>query len=287
MHVFEDVALPADEVQSVQCQFNSIATRSIIGYVFTIPNRVAILITADPVPYVIPADIVARNFLSTGDKVTANIAFSEMYNRYLVTEIKTVNNSAQLPRQYSTHYHEMATVPPSKEFMVDGKTLHIGHCVLVEVDRNENTDQRKAHIISQCPKDTIRVELLIDGRTEDDHALTPGVHYRHRTQITQNIQRKVMVCLTAFFHTAELAENGADVILLIDSFERMFDVYNGGVSLERISPLALSEFEFIIRSAKVLASGGSITVIGLHSKNTTAHYTLLHDRICQICDNII
>lgn len=250
------------------------------GYVHTLANGNAIFITEDCIPYYIAVDFIEHYHLHTGDRIRATVGFEMRYDNYMVKDI------AQITK---VEYDDVTTLPSTQTYQLDGHKVTVGTTTLVTLDEHSNSIDRMARLVAQLPKDTVKIVLSFDGRAE---SLTD---YRHLylTKTTQTSRDKLIICLLAFFQAKELASRGEQVVVLIDSLDKMFTVFNncmqkvGLIDPQFISTAAVTDLESLLCDSSYLSSGGSLTILGLHRPGVSAPQQYITDRYRQLFDALI
>jgi hypothetical protein len=256
------------------------ADQKVTGYVHPMPQGSGILITDDLIPYIIPTETIIERALSTGDRIDASVAYSPAYDRYIVTGIDNIHR---------INYDERHFTNTGSKISVDRHEANLGDTVLVHVGNSTSDIHKKIETLAfSLPADTAKIVLSFDGRP----GKLPGSEV-YCTQLAHTSRDKVTMCLLCFFKAKELAMQKKNVVLIIDTFDKMFHTYNscmttgGFINPTYISPGAVTDFESIIRSGGVVTSGGSLTIVGLLRKGTTAPQQYIADRLMQICDLVI
>ncbi len=277
--VFDDVISGLNDNYARSIVTNPDA-QELTGYVHTLANGNAIFITEDCVPYFITCDFIQHYQLQTGDRIRATVDYATNYNNYLVTDIAQVTK---------VNYDDVTTVNCTQTYQLDGCKVNCGTTVLLTMDDHSNTLDRLASLSAQLPPNVTQIVLSFDGRAE---RLTD---YRnlYLTKITQTSRDKLTICLLAFFHAKELASRGEQVVILIDSLDKMFTVFNncmqrmGLIDPQYISVAAATDLESLLCDSSCLSSGGSLTILGLHRPGASAPQQYITDRFRQLFDVLI
>jgi hypothetical protein len=265
-----------DPETSLRCKLSVFTTNKVTGYVHTMPDRKGVLITADFVPYFIPADICTFHSLGMGDEIEAKVGYSYELARYVVTEIVKLHKSG---------YDELSPV--------QREDMRLGTTILHRTDNDADHIKTVKDIAGTYPENSIKIVLLFDGKKENYDLLLQDktIAELYATKLSYSNRDKITVCLLAFFHAKKLAHEN-NVVLIIDSFDKMFHTYNccirknGELNPEHISLGAMTDFESIICSGKSVESG-SLTIIGLYKSGITPISKYVEERLEQICDKVI
>ena len=277
--VFDDVITGLND-NYARSSVTSPSGNEVTGYVHTLATGNAIFITEDCVPYYIAVDFIEHYHLQTGDRIRASVGFELRYDNYMVTDITQVTKVA---------YDDVTTVPSTQTYQLDGYKVNLGTTSLITLDDHSNTVDRLAGLAAQLPKDTVKIVLSFDGRAES----LADYQHLYLTKTTQTSRDKLTVCLLAFFHAKELASRGEQVVVLIDSLDKMFTVFNncmqkvGLIDPQFISTAAVTDLESLLCDSSCLSSGGSLTILGLHRPGTSAPQQYITDRYRQLFDVLI
>lgn len=259
---------------------NAPAGEEMTGYVHTLATGNAIFITDDCIPYFIAVDFIEHYHLQTGDRIRANVGFEMRYDHYMVTNIAQVTKVA---------YDDVTAVPSTQTYQLIGHQIDYGTTALITMDDHSNNIKRLAELAAELPNDVIPIVLSFDGRAES------LAEYQHLylTKTTQTSRDKLTTCLLAFFQAKELASCGKQVVVLVDSLDKMFTVFNncmqkfGAIDPQHVSVAAATDLESLLCSSSCLSSGGSLTILGLHRPGISEPQKYITDRFHQLFDKII
>lgn len=252
----------------------------VAGYVHTLNIGNAILITSNFIPYVIPKRLVTMYDLKTGDFIDCQATFSTFHGRDLVVLINKVRH---------INYDAIPAVKSTRSFPIADHKVNLGCTTMVNLEQDGDNYQRVTDVLQHAPADAKKMVLSFDGRAENYHqafdlTITKPVH---------SSRDKLTLCLTTFFRAKEMVAAGEDVILVIDSLDKMFNVFNncmqrtGLIDPNFISTAAITDLENILCSSICLENKGTFTIIGLHCPGTTAPQQYITERFHQLFDNII
>jgi transcription termination factor Rho len=287
-NLFAENTFPAALESNTVPLYNEFVT----GYVLTFINNTAILITPDPQPYNIPKSILQKYFLSSSDKVTAEVTKS--INQYAVTSIIKVNRQTRIPDGFTKHFDDRESVHSVATMTVNGKNINMGNTAMVVLGQGENVTEKTKDAISLCDKDTIVIALGVDRRQEDlNYLMQNGCHYGYLATQKQPLKQQLMIALIAFFRAKELAESGKTILLSISDLEKLLVLFNEAITMgdefddTKITHNAIRDFGNLIRSSKTLANGGSLTILGFFIENNTEHSKSFFNILSGFCDYII
>ena len=249
------------------------------GYVHTLDKGHAIFITDDRKPFLITIEFVLFYRLRTGDRLRARVAYTSEADNCVVTEIIEVQHVA---------YEDAPVIKADRNFDLFGTTVGLGTSVMLPVGDNADIAAKVPQILASLPADTMPILLSFDGRPTNFDV--PTAYF---TKPSFSNREKLMTCLLTFFHAKQQADIGKDVVIIIDSLDKMFFAFNGCMqSAGMIDPnvsftAAVMDYESILCSSGNLKAGGSLTIIGLHHAGTSPQLVQINDRLPQIMDTVI
>ena len=258
---------------------SSTNTAPLLGYVHLLDQGNAIFITDDRQSYLITLEFTLYYHLKTGDRLQARVAFSTNCNNYVVTEIIEVNHVA---------YDSAPVIKADRSFTLSGQKLNLGTSVLIPATDNADIAAKVAQIISTLPTDTIPILLSFDGRPTNFNVPTACF-----TKPNYTAREKLMACLLTFFQAKQQADIGKNMVLIIDSLDKMFTAFNncmqsaGTIDPKLLSTAAVIDFENILLSSGNLKAGGSLTIIGLHHTGASTQQLHITDRLYQVFDQVV
>lgn len=249
------------------------------GYVHTLDHGNAIFITDDRKPYLITVDCALYYRLRTGDRLQARVGYTSEYGNCVVTEILDVQHVA---------YDDAPSIKPNRSFNLFNHTVNFGTSVLVPVGDNTDITNKVSQIQAQLPADATPILLSFDGRPTNFDV--PTAYF---TKPSFSSREKLMACLLTFFQAKQQADTGKDVVLIIDSLDKMFFAFNncmqtaGMIDPNLYSSAAVMDYEAILCSSGNLRVGGSLTILGLHHAGTSPQLLQINDRLPQIMDAVL
>jgi len=231
--------------------------RAVSGYVHLLPSGSAVLIGVDLNGYPAMTKVLRENSLKTGDYVDGKAVYQPSRSSFMLERITKRSSGVR----FDALEGERPSVACTSEFQK-------GERVLVVTPRpfdrlNEITQ------IADAAKSARTIALLIDET--DDSAkflLNCGIQDVYLTKVNYNIQKQTIGCLLALFRAKEAAEKGESVLLFVDSFNKLFKIYNNSASPDgRIDPNQVNlgplvDLKTYLLSARALKNGGSLTVVG-------------------------
>ncbi len=250
------------------------------GYVHTLDQGNAIFITDDRKPYLITIELALYYHLQTGDRLQAKVAYKSEHDNYVVTEVIDVQHVA---------YDDADVVKANRSFNLYGYSVYFGTSVMLPVGDNTDISAKFAKILTTLPKDATPILLSFDGRPTN-FADVPTAYF---TKPSYSSREKLMTCLLTFFDAKQQADAGKNVVLIIDSLDKMFTAFNncmqqaGLIDPNFYSSAAAMDYESILCSSSLLATGGSLTIIGLHHNGTSPQLVQINNRLPQIMDAVL
>ncbi len=255
------------------------ATTPLSGYVHLLEHGNAIFITDERQPYLIPLEFALFHHLKTGDRMQARVTYDSDCGNNVVSELIEV--------QHVT-YDEAPMKKAEQTINLDNHTIKLGTSILIPATDNTDVAAKVAQIQNALPDEIVPVLLSIDGRPTNFDV--PTAYF---TKPTYSSREKLMTCLLAFFHAKQQADIGKDVVIIVDSLDKMFFAFNhcmqsaGTIDPNLYSSAAMMDYENILISSGNLQAGGSLTIIGLHRPGTSPILQQVDDRLHQIMDQIL
>lgn len=249
------------------------------GYAHLLDQGNALFISDNRQPYLIPIELTLFFHLKTGDRLQALTTFNSESNNYVVTKILTVEHIA---------YDNAPLIRAEHHFELWQQEINLGTSVLIPVRDNADIVDKVADVVRQLPTDIVPVLLSFDSRATNFDVPTMCI-----TKPTYSAKEKLMACLLTFFQCKQQADIGKDVVLIIDSLDKMFVAYNnciqstGSLDPNLLSTAALMDFENILMCSGNLKAGGSLTILGLHRAGNSLQQLYVTDRLHQIMDQTI
>lgn len=249
------------------------------GYVHLLNHGNALFITDDRRSCVITIELALVFQLKTGDRLQAKVTFDPDWNNYIVSEIVSVQRVA---------YENAPVIKPSRSINLLGRTINLGTSVLISAGDNTDIATKINTITEHLPANLVPMLLSFDGRPTNFNVPTACF-----TKPKYSHQEKLMACLLTFFQAKQQADIGKDVVLIIDSLDKMFFVFNncmqpvGTFNSHLFSAAAVNDYENILCTSNNLQAGGSLTIIGLHHTGTSPQLLQINDRLHQIMDTVI
>lgn len=281
-HAFDDIV---ESKHYTYDQLNSRTTsyygdKIYSGHVHMLAVGSAILITEDLFHYMIGIHDVDAHNLKTGDYIKAKVGYDPQYENSVVIEITEVLRN---------DYDKLPVVRSDRTFNIKDKNVRFGTTAMLDINDNIDSYEQMHLVFDNAPADTAKMVLSFDGRREN-FADTETVYI---TKPEQNSRDKLSTCLLAFFRAKQIASTGKDVIMFIDSFDKMYTVFNNCMQIittsnpSTVSLPAVSDLEGILCSSANLRDQGSLTIIGSHRCNEKATNEYVTERFYQISDTII
>ena len=271
------------EVRKLNHAFNQVrsanASAPLSGYVHLLEQGNAIFITDERQSYLITIEFTLYFHLKTGDRLQARVAYNADCHNHVVCEILNV--------QHVT-YDDAPVIKANQSIDLCGRSINLGTSILVPATDNQDIATKISKIHHALPEDMVSMLLSIDGRPtnfEISNACFTKPNYTNR--------EKLMACLLTFFQAKQQADIGKNVVLIIDSLDKMFFVFNNCMqSVATIDPnlfsaAAVMDYEIILCCSGNLKAGGSLTLIGLHQAGTSPQLLQINDRLHQIMDQVI
>ncbi len=278
--IFDDIVRKVNSTYSCELHSRELTTATpLTGYVHTLDQGNAIFITDERKPYLITVEFALYYRLKTGDRIHAEVEYNPEYENYVVSKLLDV--------QHVT-YDMSQAIKSNRSFDALGNTIQLGTSVLIPASDNTDIANKVAQIQAELPNDTIPVLLSFDGRSANFDV--PTAYF---TKPTYTSREKLMTCLLTFFHAKQQADRGKQVVIMIDSLDKMFLAFNGCMQPAGLidpnlySSAAVMDYENLLCSSSSLLAGGSLTIIGLHHDGASPQLVQIKDRLRQIMDKVI
>jgi len=272
-----------NEVQKLNNAFSEVnsstASAPLSGYAHLLDQGNAIFITDDRKSYLITIEFTAYFHLKTGDRLQARISFNPATANYVVCEIINVQH---------VNYDDAPTIRTNQSLDLCGNTINLGTSIMIPATDNTDIATKTAQITAALPTHIIPILLSFDGRPTNFDV--PNTCF---TKPNYSSREKLMACLLTFFQAKQQADIGKDVVLIIDSLDKMFFAFNncmqsaGTIDPNLFSGAAVMDYENILCCSGNLKAGGSLTLIGFHQNGTCPQMLQITDRLHQIMDRII
>jgi transcription termination factor Rho len=231
--------------------------RAVSGYMHLLPSGNAVLVGLDLNGYPALTKVMRENCLKTGDYVDGKAVYQPSRSSFMLERITKKSDGVRFDALEGLRPDTACT----SEFQKGERVLIVTPKPfdrLNEITRIANTI-KSAHTIA----------LLID-ETDDSakYLQDSGIQDVYLTKVNYNIQKQTLGCLLALFRAKEFAEKGENVILFVDSFNKLFKIYNnsaypdGRIDPNQINLGPLVDLKTFLLSARALKNGGSLTVVG-------------------------
>ena len=250
------------------------------GYIHTLSSGYTLLICDNAQPYLIPEDFAEYYDLQTGDYLEGYVEEMLENHKLIVRHIERV---------VKINYDNAETIAATQNFLYQQHKIKLGTTAVVRLDYDTDVPALIDEILGQAPASAEKMILAFDGRRTNYNPK----YYLILTTPIQNNRNKLSACLYAFFKAKDLAAQGKDVVLLIDSLDKMFTTFNNCMQLNglikpnEISQAASMDLESMLCSSANLKDGGSFTIIGLHRPGLTGPQQYITERFYQLFDTII
>jgi len=234
--------------------------------------------------YVSPSQV--RRFgLRTGDTIGGLIRPPKESERYFaLLKVQNINGSPSDQRRSKILFDNLTPLYPNRKFNLESGAKNMStriidllcplgmgqRCLIVSPPRAGKTMllQDIAHAIEENHKDAVVLVLLIDERPEEVTDMRRTV----RGEVVSSTfdeppTRHVQVAEIVIEKAKRLAENGKDVVILLDSITRLARAYNtvvppsGKILSGGVDSNALHKPKRFFGAARNLEEGGSLTII--------------------------
>ena len=223
--------------------------------------------------YVSPSQIRRFN-LRTGDFIEGRVRSPKEGERYFaLIKIERVNERSPEVERGKLLFDNLTPVVPHRPLKLAGGPLGrlidayvplaMGQRVLVLAEERAGRTTLLSAISQAASASCTVLLLLIDERPEDITTLRTTLNVEIiSTTLDEPPARHVQVVEMAFARARRLAEQGRDVVLLIDSLTRLARAVHANA--DRPAPDLLTAYQVrgLFAAGRQLAEGGSLTVVG-------------------------
>jgi len=142
-------------------------------------------------------------------------------------------------------------------------------------------------------KSAHKIALLIDETEDSATFLRNSVNDVYLTKVSFSIQKQTIACLLALFRAKATAEQGKHVVLFVDSFNKLFKIYNnsaypdGRIDPTQINLAPLSDLKTFLMSSRALRNGGSLTVIGFVNSPANPIEDYLYNEFADLAQKVL
>jgi transcription termination factor Rho len=234
--------------------------------------------------YVSPSQIRRFN-LRTGDTVTGYIRPPKESERYFaLLKVDHVNGESPDSRRNKILFDNLTPLYPNRKFKLEHDKKNMStrivdllcplgfgqRCLIVSPPRAGKTMllQDIAHAIEQNHPDVVLMVLLIDERPEEVTDMRRTIKGEVvSSTFDEPPSRHVQVAEIVSEKAKRLAENGRDVVILLDSITRLARAYNtvvpssGKILSGGVDSNALHKPKRFFGAARNIEEGGSLTII--------------------------
>lgn len=242
--------------------------------------------------WLLPDEWISRCDLREGDTLTFYLKKGE--KAFFVREILDVNGSMNFPLKREVFEQSEVTTPTKTiEFLQKGVTptpllkyldwvmpVRKGQraCVLSKLKAGKTTAlYTMLQALTQVSTAITPMALLIEQSPETVHLFRSAIHNENLIYTTyeDDIEKQVFTAEFILQRAKRMAESGYSVVLLVDSLNALARAFNqtdlsiGGKVLDGgMESKTLQYMKKFLGSARCLANGGSITIIGALSCET-------------------
>ena len=231
-------------------------TRAISGYMHLLPSGSAVLVGVDLNGYPVSAKLMRAHTLRTGDYIEGNAVYNPVRNSFVVEEISNKCGNVR--------FDNIEGARPSQTC---AGGFSMGERVLVVTPKPYDRLEELIKTADEI-KAAHKIALLIDETDDSVGFLRNSINDVYLTKVNFSIQKQTIACLLALFRAKAAAEQGKSVVLFVDSFNKLFKIYNnsaypdGRIDPNQVNLGPLVDLKTYLLSARALKNGGSLTVVG-------------------------
>ena len=279
--LFDDYDTPPKREAEIisMCSPTPADLQTVSGYVYVVSRGSGILITAAMNTYHLPLAIVTEHELETGEYIVARA------DANVVREIDQIHGNKK-PSEYKP-------TRPNRTLKIGKHEIKFGGRVIVtSPDKFDMID----YIADTCKTmhDVTKIALVLEENEDTiDHLTKNGVDEVYLTRVNYNTKKKVMYALSALFRAKEHAQSGKDVILFIDSWNKLFRIYNSSVyegdvmDVKELNIGAYTDLKSYFMEAKQIANGGSVTIVTNITRGGADTEKFIYDDFATLCTHHI
>jgi transcription termination factor Rho len=256
-------------------------TRAISGYMHILPSGTAVLVGVDFNGYPVATKLMRAHYLKTGDYIEGKAVYSPTRNSFVVEEVSS--------KCEKTRFEAIDGMRPNQT-CAGGFSL--GERVLFVTPKPYDRLEELAKTAKEI-KSAHKIALLIDETEDSVTFLREVVDDTYLTKVNYSIQKQTIACLLALFRAKAAAEQGKNVILFVDSFNKLFKIYNnsaypdGRIDPTQVNLAPLVDLKTFLMSSRALANGGSLTVIGFLNAPSNPIEEYLYNEFADLANKII
>ncbi|MDR0384160.1 MAG: hypothetical protein LBH47_02445 [Christensenellaceae bacterium] len=243
------------------------------GYVHTLPNFSAILLTKNFLPYFITPRLVNQYNLKMGDYATVKYEYYNVCSRHEVIDIIKVVD-------------KKVFFDDAEGINSDGKR---GITTAITISSNQYQIEKVTNYVQDM--NGYKIAVLVDGRKEQAEYLNNiGFDEAYFSPAGKSPAYKTLNVLYALFKAKDVAVTEKKDVILTLSFTKIFTAFNmvtwgsDHVDPNTISPIAITDLMNYTSCTKCLKDGGSLTIVGTLNEEI---YPAINQQIKDLCDKLI
>jgi len=240
------------------------------GFVHTVKDRDAILITRNKSDIKIPITMMASHDLRMGDWIEVKAAYHTGSSRSIATEIIKINGDSSCIRANAPikNFLDQPADEPTREIVLSGQKIKLGSRVAVTLECESDKIRHMKNAISN-DENVVKIAILINEGDYVVNALTrAGFSNVFLTIPDESIRRQASAILFALFWAQFETAKGKDVVLFVDGLNKISRIYDktrhdkdGMLDISKVFVGAIEDAKILFRSAKQIQDGGSLTII--------------------------
>jgi len=256
-------------------------TRAVSGYMHLLPSGGAVLVGVDLNGYPVATKLMRTHSLKTGDYIEGKAVFNPNRNSFVVEEVSS--------KCENVRFESIEGIRPSQActggFAMGERVLVVTPKPFDRLDELTKT--------ADAIKSAHKVALLIDETDDSVTFLKGTMNDIYLTKVNFSVQKQTIACLLALFRAKAFAEQGKHVVLFVDSFNKLFKIYNnsaypdGRIDPSQINLAPLTDLKTFLMSSRALSNGGSLTVIGFVNAPGNPIEDYLYNEFADLAQKII
>jgi len=248
----------------------------VTGYIYIIPRGHGMLITGALNNYHVPGKVVSDFNLKSGDYIEASVVDN------VVCEVTKITQAT---------FDIKKTAHPTRVRTLGGTEFKLGDRVILTSENHFNFIE---YIIKHRVPNTCSIALLID-QTDDcvDYLRASGFDEVYLARVTHTPKRKTLQTISALIAAKHEASSGKDVVLYIDSLNKIFRLYNSAampgtvIDVTQVNVAYVTDLKTYFLETRQLVDGGSLTIVTHMSTPSTEAEKFVMDDFRQLASTVV
>jgi len=268
-----------DAVTSVESP-NTYESHVTFGFVHLLKGH-ALFVSRDLFTYRVSMQLTVGHKLQMGDYIEAVVSIDKKTNSRTVVRINKV--------AHSKFFKEQGELP-NKATSLWGKEVLLGSRILLPCDK---ASDKIRHISNSGGDNLYKMALLLDDTDESVHFLCKnGINEVFLVKVDMSIRKQVALCMYVMFKSRQMADEGRDVVLFVDSLSKLWRIFNKTtaknelVSVNYVHVGAIADLKCCFMANKAF-NKGSLTIVAYINKPVSEIDIHLYDEISDLANMIL